>query len=133
MTHVGRTFSFSLYGHNKRILRIHGAGGTTTTPELVQRDLSELYGFVQRTFADRPFRLLTVLERMHLTLDRDAELATQGSLAMAQTFNVERAAYAVDKATLRLQFSRLFRENRLADRFRAFISEPEALTFLTLP
>src|SRR5438105_4156761 len=128
-----KTFSFALHPRNERVLRVYGSGTTPATPEMMQQvqiDLGELYQFVGQTFGERPFRLLTVLEHMHLAMGKDEELATQGSLAMAQAFHVERAAYAVDKATLRLQFSRLFRENDLADRFRAFMTEPEAFAFL---
>ncbi len=129
-----RTFDFALHPKDERILRILASGKTPATPENMQQvqvDLGELYQFVQKTFGERPFRLMTVLADMHLAMDKDGELATQGSLAMAQAFNVERAAYATDRATLRLQFNRLFRENNLGDRFKAFMTEQEALAFLS--
>ena len=127
------TFSFAMHPADARILRIHGSGGQRLTPEwqaAIQADLGELYQFVTAKFEDRPFRLMSVLDNMALALGNEEEMATQGSLALAQVFNVERAAYVIDKATMRLQFGRLFRENKLSDRFKAFSKEDEGLSFL---
>jgi hypothetical protein len=128
-----KTFSFALHPKSPRVLRIHGSGGQGVSPEKlrqVQEDLGEMYQFVQKTFGGGPFLLMSVLDKMDLALAKEGEMATQGSLAMAQVFNVQRAAYVIDGATLRLQFTRLFRENNLTDRFKAFAKEQDGLEFL---
>ena len=130
---MARAFSFQLHKADAGIVTVHSRGGQRVTPELlaqVQAEMAEFAAWIRRTFAERPFRLMTVLENMSLALDNESEMAAQGTLALAQAFNVARAAYVTDRATLRMQFSRLFRENNLSSNFRAFATESEGLAFL---
>jgi hypothetical protein len=117
-----------------RIMRIHSQGRTDTNiaeaaaalPEQLQR----MYAWVKDRFGDRPFRQLVILEGMGLVLrDQDATMA-QASFSMFRSLNAERSAYVIDSATMRMQFRSLFREAKLADTFRVFDTEPEALAFL---
>ena len=129
-----KTFSLSLIP--PRILRLVGRGGTPMTPEVaaqIQLDMGELYQFIKRNFGDGSFLGLNIFENMALALDAEQQMVTQGTLALAKSFPIERAAYVTDGATLRIQFTRLFRENGMSDRFRAFSTEAEGLAFLREP
>ena len=129
-----RTFTWSTHPLDKRIARVHAVRRGPTTPEVLaqsQVDIREFHAWMMKTFGDAPILLMTVLENMGLAFDKESEMATHGSLAMAQIFNIERAAYVTDGATLRLQFNRFFRENQLTGKFKVFPTEREAVSYLS--
>jgi hypothetical protein len=124
---------FALLPDDPGIVRVSAGGREPVTDELraqMEGELAALARFLGEQFGERPFRVLTVLEELPPTRAREAERISQAALALAGAFRVERAAYVTDDATVRLQFGRLFRENKLADRFRAFPTEKDGLAFL---
>ena len=113
-------------------VRTQGRGGRMT-PELsaqLQAELGRLYSWIQEQFRGGPWRELVLLENMQMVLDIEAEQIAQGGISFSETLNVERAAYVVESATMRLQLSRIFREQKMHDRLRTFATEAEGLAFV---
>ncbi len=113
-------------------VRTQGRGGRMTA-ELsaqLQEELGRLYAWIQQQFRGGPWREVVVLENMQMVLDDEAAQIAQGGISFSETLNVARAAYVVESATMRLQFTRIFREQKMQDRLRTFATEAEGLAFV---